>query len=135
MHHAAKEIATRVQAADPQLGEVTFIDAKDLSLGWEDYDQDDFPPNDWDSLFQHYDDLKEQAAEEIFDAVSEYYFGEFDLEAHVTSPRAMARRVIVKNLIVYSNIVENFDPIDIILDLWKNQQERSECESYDVIMK
>lgn len=135
MQDNARKIAEMVHAAKPEIGEISSVDASGITLTWDYFDEDDFPPDDYDELELHYEDLKEEAVDDIVFALREICDAEGGDGDENMQPRPMARRVVIRNITVCSNIVENFDPIDIYVDIWEDTKEHSECESYEALVK
>lgn len=129
------DILSRV--ATPGIGEVTTVTNHSLSFYFDDFDEGDFPPDDYEILDIHQDELREMAAKEIIDLIHGSFHG-IELAEDTQEPitkRPLSRRIVFNDVDVQSNIVENFDPMTIILDVWLNAEEVALEQSCRTLVK
>lgn len=135
--------------ATPDMGEVTTVTNHNLNFYFDDFDDDDFPPDDYDTLDIHQGELWEMAADEIAGQLSSVFF-ELKIAEYINqdrkpfmslrpkepvTKRPLSRRIVFNDVDVQSNIVGNFDRMTIVLDAWLNAEEVDIEQSYSTIVK
>lgn len=131
------------------MGDVTTVTNHNLSFYFDDFDEDDFPPDNYDTLDIHQGDLWEMAADEIADQLGSVFF-QLEIAKYINhdrepftslrpkepiTERPLSRRLVFNDVDVQSNIVGNFDPMTIILDVWLNAEEAALEQSYRTLVK
>jgi|7_EtaG_2_1085326.scaffolds.fasta_scaffold81587_2 hypothetical protein len=123
--------------AIPDIDEVTTVTNHNLSFYFDDFDEDDFPPDDYESLLFHQAEIRAIAGLEILGSLLHLFHHIEIANVSVKNPttRLLTRRIVFNDVDVQSNIVENFDPMTIILDVWLNAEEAALEQSYRTLVK
>lgn len=121
----------------PDMEKATTVASHNLKFYFDEFDEDDFPSDDYDTLDIHQDELWEMAAEQIMCQLSSVFF-KLEIARDVgrtITDRPLSRRIVFNDVDVQSNIVENFDPMRIVFDVWLDAQEVEIERSYSILMK
>lgn len=123
--------------AMPDMDKATTVASHNLKFYFDEFDEDDFPSDDYHTIDFHQDELCEMAAEQImYQLISVFFKLEIARDVGTTvTERPLSRRIVFNDVKVQSNIVENFDPVRIVLDVWLDAQEADSEHSYSILMK